>query len=530
MERKLRDLAEYYFTKSVCNPDKYIDVYINKLLPLEIDYFKSKKVFSEVIDTDILVQLVGFSWEPLFISLCAYQPETLVLVLNKKYNNQSGDRRGMDYKEHINKLKEADLIANKPEIISDTVEDTPESVFKLLREKVLPYVNEGRSVVIDITGAKKSMVSGAYLFATYSDSLVSYLDFGEYSVKYGRPYGYTCVIKKPENPVELFKLNEWLRVKEQYNRYAFGNALRIINSIEKETMEFIGFEGENAVELLKECLRFYEVWDNGDYRAALEKYKTITAKISSFPCPSAVQELGEVWFTNKDPKNTIKQIEGGEDINQSIYLQGRKILIYAQDEVGKIGRLIKYKEDYRSAFLRAIGLNDFLLKARLIRLWINNQLQIEIDDKVLKRDEFSDECRNAIDKRLLEYSGLANIVKLLRKEKPFTLTIDQLGKTKVSYIHEAPTMDEFWRGQTCLNLNIPFDLFYLRNKAIHFCLSVSEEIAKAAFNLAKTNLEDLRKNWVTQSIASGVYEALQWDDLCEQCRINFLPRRRGDRK
>ena len=52
----------------------------------------------------------------------------------------------------------------------------------------------------------------------------------------------------------------------------------IINSIEKETMEFIGFEGENAVELLKECLRFYEVWDNGDYRAALEKYKTITAK------------------------------------------------------------------------------------------------------------------------------------------------------------------------------------------------------------------------------------------------------------
>jgi len=524
----LRDLTERYFIKSACKPDEYVHEYISKLLPREIDYFKSKNIFSEVIKTDILVQLVGFSWEPLFISLCAYQPETLVLVLNKKYNDQLGDRRGMDYKEQINKLKEANLIINETKIISDTVEDTPESVFKLLREKVLPYVNEGRSVVIDITGAKKSMVSGAYLFATYSDSLVSYLDFGEYSVKYGRPYGYTCVIKKPENPVELFKLNEWLRVKEQYNRYAFGNALRIINSIEKETMEFIGFEGENAVELLKECLRFYEVWDNGDYRAALEKYKTITAKISSFPCPSAVQELGEVWFTNKDPKNTIKQIEGGEDINQSIYLQGRKILIYAQDEVGKIGRLIKYKEDYRSAFLRAIGLNDFLLKARLIRLWINNQLQIEIDDKVLKRDEFSDECRNAIDKRLLEYSGLANIVKLLRKEKPFTLTIDQLGKTKVSYIHEAPTMDEFWRGQTCLNLNIPFDLFYLRNKAIHFCLSVSEEIAKAAFNLAKTNLEDLRKNWVTQSIASGVYEALQWDDLCEQCGINFLPRRRGN--
>src|SRR5690554_1782537 len=123
MERRLRDLTEYYFTKSVCNPDKYIDVYINELLPLEIDYFKSKKVFSEVIDTDILVQLVGFSWEPLFISLCAYQPETLVLVLNKKYNEQLGDRRGIDYEEHINKLTKASLITDKPEIVSETVED-----------------------------------------------------------------------------------------------------------------------------------------------------------------------------------------------------------------------------------------------------------------------------------------------------------------------------------------------------------------------------------------------------------------------
>ena len=79
----LRDLTERYFIKSACKPDEYVHEYISKLLPREIDYFKSKNIFSEVIKTDILVQLVGFSWEPLFISLCAYQPETLVLVLNK---------------------------------------------------------------------------------------------------------------------------------------------------------------------------------------------------------------------------------------------------------------------------------------------------------------------------------------------------------------------------------------------------------------------------------------------------------------
>ena len=71
-----------------------------------------------------------------------------------------------------------------------------------------------------------------------------------------------CVIKKPEKPWWSFlRSNRILRVKEQYNRYAFGNALRIINSIEKETMEFIGFEGEGVVGVSKkECLRFYEVW------------------------------------------------------------------------------------------------------------------------------------------------------------------------------------------------------------------------------------------------------------------------------
>src|SRR5690554_5289226 len=98
MERKLRDLTERYFIKSACKPDEYVHDYIRELLPLEIDYFKSKNVFSEVIETDILVQLVGFSWEPLFISLCAYQPEALILVVTKKYNDQLGYERRMNYK------------------------------------------------------------------------------------------------------------------------------------------------------------------------------------------------------------------------------------------------------------------------------------------------------------------------------------------------------------------------------------------------------------------------------------------------
>ena len=289
MEKKLKDLSECYF-ESRWETEKYI----RELLPLEINYLKSRNAFYQVTETDILVQLVGFSWEPLFISLCAYQPDILVLVLNKIYNNQSGNKRGLDYKEHINKLMEADLITNEPKIISNIVGDTPESVFKLLREKVLPYINEGKRVVIDITGAKKTMVSGAYLFATYSNSLVSYLDFEKYNGEFGKPYGYTCVIKKPENPVEMFKLAEWLRVEEQYTRYAFGNSLRIISDVEEETRSSLG-RGEKAD--LLECLHMR--FGRRRLPCTLEKYKEIKKKIPSFPCLSAVQELGEIWFPTK---------------------------------------------------------------------------------------------------------------------------------------------------------------------------------------------------------------------------------------
>ena len=116
----------------------------------------------------------------------------------------------------------------------------------------------------------------------------------------------------------------------------------------------------------------------------MEKFRKLKNNID-IACPLAVEELGANWYFKKNIKKTISRMEGLGGIEQSIYLKDGSIIIYAQDELKKIKRLIEHKEDYRSALLRAAGLSDFLLKARLIKLWMKDQLVIKMDGLCLAR-------------------------------------------------------------------------------------------------------------------------------------------------
>jgi len=528
VKEELRNLTRQYWDEG-WNTEKYI----KELLLKEMEYLRRENRL-KTSEAEILIQLVGFSWEPLLISVCAYKPQKLILILNKFYNMQEGVARGDKFKEYINKLKEQNLINTTPEILPnpfETVDDTPESVFKFLKKHTLPFINEGKKVVIDITGAKKSMVSGAYLFASYTNCPVSYLDYDKYSEEYGKPYGYTCKINELKNPMEIFKLREWNRVEELYEKYAFGSAIEVINEIREGTKLFIEPEENNAIELLVKCLEFYEIWDSGDYREALKRYKDLENQIDIL-CPSAVNELGEIWYSVEDLKNSVESLEGLQDITQSIYLKGDKIIIYASDELEKIKRLIDYKGDYRSALLRAAGLSDFLLKARVIKLWLEDKFVIEMDNESFTRKSFEikEDQRAKIDKKLLEYAGATQIIKSLRwqpSKKDYVMNLYGLDKDAKAHRSEnSPMLEKFWKGINSNNLNLPDDIFNLRNKAIHFCLSVPKEIAKIAVEFTEKNLEEFIENWSEGSIINGIYEAMNWYDLCDAGGIKFLPKLR----
>jgi hypothetical protein len=545
-EERLRNLTEKYWS------DKWeVEEYIQKLLPDELAYLRDKNRITAK-PAEILVQLVGYSWEPLLISVCAYRPKKVVLILNDWYNDQEGKARGIVYQEYIAKLKELNLIDDTPENIPqpwEPVKDRPEEVFKFLKKHVLPFVNKGKRVVVDITGAKKSMGSGAYLFSSYTNASVSYIDYEEYSEKYGKPYGYTCMPDELTNPMELFKLPEWDRVRQLYARYAFRSANELIAEIKDASESFLEAEELKSTDSLMAWLEFYRLWDEGDYRGSWDKWNNDDTfkRISNVKdaCPTAVKKLGKDWLIKdgcKELRFGIEEKEGSKDIEKSIYLKDEELLVYAFDELEKIKRLIKYNEDYRSALLRAAGLNEVLLKARVVRSWIQNRFVIEVDGKQLTRGDIknSDKYKHylsQIDKELRKI-GATYFHMALRWEESkgdkYALKLrglEELGRPIAHRAVGGPMLIEFWKSvNKPKGFGLPDDVLKLRNKAIHFCLSIPKELAEVAIAMAETNLGDFKSEWINVTVTNGTYEAVSWNDLCDACEITFLPRRRETQK
>jgi hypothetical protein len=515
------------------------EIYIKQLLPEEWKFLeKDHRIPTN--RAEILVQLVGFSWEPLFISVCAYKPQEIFLILNKWYNKQEGIKRGDEFSRYMTKLEEQNLIEKKPVILPnpyETVEDTTQSVFKFLRKYILQYINEGKRVVIDITGAKKSMVSGAYLFSSYTKCPVSYVNYDDdfFNEEYGMPYGYKCKIEELNNPMELFKLREWSRVEQLYENYVFQGSKKLIDEIKESTKSLLDKNEHNGIELLKDCIEFYETWDDGDYRGALQKFHILNEKKLVITCPTAVEMLGSFWPAKNNLIKETQLIEGEINIISSIYNKDAEVLVYAKDELEKIKRLIKNNEDFRSAFLRAAGLNEFLFRTRIIKLWIKNQFSVEINKECLTLETIKinhSENLSKIEGQLLRASPnfLYPSLRWKENEKGHVIELDIKDinlKVKAHRSISAPFLNKFWEKlekQTSKDFSLPHDIFTLRNKAIHFCISVPEDIANVTVEFTEENLKDFQNNWTENPIFNGKYEAMNWYKLCDACGIKFLPK------
>jgi len=556
MDEELKELTRKYWVERWT-----VEKYIEELLPKEIDYIVRENK-ANIKPTDVLVQLVGLTWDPLLISLCLYTPRKLVLVLSKWYDKQEGEGRGDRYVGLLEKLRDKNLIDFLPTALPqpwDTVNDTPQDVFKFLKRHILPLINQEERVVIDITGAKKSMVSGAYLFSAYTNARVSYTDFDKFDEEYGRPYGYTCRVGELENPLELFKIGEWEQVRQLYKRYAFWSAHALVSQIKNSIKGFFEDEDLKATELLINWLEFYGLWDDGDFNGALEKFKEICRENQRVSCPTAVEKLGKIWPRKRAKggvtniyalKTGINSLESKDNLQNSFHLSD-EMLVYAHDEVAKIRRLIEYGEDYRSAFLRAAGLNEFLIKTRIIRLWMNNEFVFfekgeskpfaRRDYKRLKyRDKQGNikSLANFFDEQLIKFPQtitMANSLMLLKKKdgkwvrgsieiwRPEKEESGKRVKAEGHISRGSSPLVEFWKNVTSARINLPTDIFELRNVAIHFCLSLPKELAEVALSMAEENLKDFEENWIGRSLKDGIFEAISWKELCKVCGINFLP-------
>lgn len=588
--------TQQYWRKEIgARNDSPVKRYIENLLPDELEFAERGTHWPQAAERGgLLAFMLGFSPEPLIQTIVAYKPTQVLVLLNHEYEydpqNPFGKKPGVEYfKDYFNEafglLKTGGLLSQVPEILPKPLSiagDSPQEIFRFLQTHLLQPRNQGaltpRNIVLDITGAKKSMVAGAYLFAAFAGGVdVSYVDFGLYDPTEGKPYGFTCEIKKLSDPAHNFRLLEWERARRHYDNYAFRSAQKlIVEELLPPMSKWFGADAPEiaATKLLSEALEVYAAWDNGDYCGALEQYEKIKGRLkpdAPFPLPAAITTLGakNYWpHVETDVPQTLKEKaeklierlgelelgwrENGEEF-PPLYLDMSRLLTYAYDELEKIKRLIEKKEDFRSALLRAVSLGEVLLRARLTILAEKELVQITIEavkkpkdtstkgkpDKE-KWEEISSEVatlKSVLKRRIALKASVQDFIPALQYDAngngdvrkkcawlPITDKNKDLDTDRRNFFirraNSSPLLAECvpWRNEEN----------NLRHKAIHTYLSLPKEVAEGARQVVEQNLEDFRAHCATllqDKLTPPPTAHATWDELCKACGIYFLPQR-----
>lgn len=518
----------------------------------------------------VLALLVGHSLEPLIQMIVCAKPRAILLVLNEEYNDGvTGHQFGRKLEELIDYLHQYKHIDVRPPILNKMddrsyilTKDNPVAIFSFLREHLTAQLQKGNQVLVDITGGKKSMVAGAFLFAAYARINVTYVDFERYNPEYGRPYGYSCMIGCISNPYLKFALREWEEVRRLYKVCGFNQAAMVLDSVIKAMQadsdrEQAMFDQSqiNAVIKMQKMLNLYHLWDNSDFHKALSIWNEIGIRGANDKVPGSVLRFGRLrWPT--------LQRENGEELscenllqqlgafNGEFYSNSELVMAYTRDELARIKRLLYKKGEYRAAFQRAASLYELLMRVRAVELW--NKGWIKVDCRIkdsekfmfISNDKHIEGIPNFLWKREVEIikeakkkvfnlstwewlrSLLANKGKWERELFPY----NQHPQIKVIFAIKNDSPVVYNEDKICSKGLNGTNFRDLRNKSFHTYPPVPGGIALEAYNNAQLSFNDLVDNfWPKIGVSvPGLSEAymveqLPWKELCELCGVDFLP-------
>ena len=504
-----------------------------------------------------LVILVGESFEPLLQSVWAHNPARLVPVVNKAYpGNFSGFdqwneirvplqmllKRGPRHTEW--QLKAVPTVQfeapkDKKDCFAPVV-DEPTAVFEFLQKHLKDDLKcPNRRVIVDITGAKKTMVAGAFMMAAYSDTEICYVDSKQHGTdKFnGRPYGYACEFRKVENPLKTLALQSWNNIEKLYNKGDYAHAVAILNAAYPKDREKED-EGQEKQEYL-EKIWFFETylqicahWDEGDIAAAGKLLSGLSEGLQEH-IPFAVRELKELFPKTDDAT-----------LNIDLFSQTDKIVIYAQDEIERVKRLIQ-KGASRAAFSRAYALYEALFNFRVTLLFKEHALFVKPVKNLDGEAGFSNNKditwhNDALIACTNMFSSKA--IKLLRGDKRpqsifwFDPEVDpKTGKSSMVYRNatiEWPNPRQVDLKYIAKNLEPNDELKGKRNLITHSYFPAKKEYAEAALRQAEQNFAEYKKNWVKfpdKAVdMSGLdeperYSVPPWETIREAFGLHFIP-------
>lgn len=232
----------------------------------ERNRFYDEKVFPTVIEAVIpneqkihpesyshLILPVGFSPEPLILSVLILRPEK-VHFLYTKASQQYLDRIIKDTNLRISQVSQDE--------INDT--NVPEIYQKV--KAIYEQWGKPERVAVDISGGKKSMVGGCALAGSLIGAKLFYID-SKFNPEFKKPDPGTEKLMILDNPYDVFGDLKLEQAKNLFRQLDFVGTQRLLNELQIETSTP---ESYIAQALLCEA---YSSWDDWKIELALEKMK-----------------------------------------------------------------------------------------------------------------------------------------------------------------------------------------------------------------------------------------------------------------
>lgn len=234
--------------------------YDEHIFPFVKEVFLSKPKNRSEKQYDALILTVGLSPEPLILSILAMKPKRVGLLYTP------------ETEKFLPRIQEEAMLAldqiYKEEIDGSNVIEMYKAIMELYRSWGSPA-----NIAVDITGGKKSMVSGAAMAGAVLGADIYYVDTDKFDRELSKPEPGTEYLSLLENPYTVFGDLEVERAKSLYKGHDYAGAQRTFEQLKKQVGDGNKAKTYEAYEYL--CTA-YEAWDNLE----IGKAKTFLDRLS----------------------------------------------------------------------------------------------------------------------------------------------------------------------------------------------------------------------------------------------------------
>ncbi|OQY97693.1 MAG: hypothetical protein B6D35_14340 [Candidatus Brocadia sp. UTAMX2] len=474
-----------------------------------------------------MIMTLGASPEPLVLAVHLVKPGAIYVIYNQEKHLEAFER-GLKCTDDnadtfVKKLKPIKLAQSHREAAD---------LFKLFRGKQSPGddhnsrahlkelleiirdTDKRKEIVLDVTGAKKTISTGCFLFAAYAGISVYYMDFDNtpdaYHPDLGKPYPGNCFYTKQTNPVSAFAIEVFNEIETAFDAGRFhdvfkqiGKIIQVMDNGKKE-----GFFEQREIDLLFKMAAVSDVYadwqdaaygNNGDGKNLHERLLAICDALNH---PVLLNKLSDYPSSKK-----VSQIPN----NVFYYQDVRSFCSYVTIELARLRR----KSDFsmQHVFLKVFCLEEFMVGFiwwNLLDPENNDNIMKEItfrnDENPDKREELNPKNRKSFvngNYGMLEEFLVKDIDKTYEK-KDFKLhyikkTVVFKRKPITDYFGGDALPEALWKFRGNRDVEDEETITrQKRNKAAHFTTYVAPDqintLLEAAENIWKFLLEK-KKDW-----------------------------------